>query len=178
MSSITDHGTLALPAAPAFTRATVCCGPVETGYRRAGRGETVVALAAHDWPAAPSLLPALARDFRVIVPDLLPHGDAGAPLAFDGWLTGFLDGLGLANVTLLADERFTAAALGFTLAEPVRVGRLVVVLDAAASDGFPGATDATLCGTGTRMRVTWMRPDTDWASEVAAALLGGCHMVG
>ena len=178
MSSITDQHTLSPLAAPAFTHATVCCGRVETRYRRAGRGENVVALAARDWPASPSLFPALARDFRVIVPEPHPRGDAGERLAFDGWLTGFLDGLGLTNVTLLADERFTAAALGFTLTAPVRVGRLVVVLDAAASDGFPGATDAMLCGTGTRMRVTWMRSDPDWASEVAASLLGRCRPMG
>jgi len=166
------------PPAPVFTRATVCCGPVETGYRRAGRGDTVVALVARDWPAAASLFPALARDFRLIVPELDPADGSRERPHFAAWLTDFLDGLGVSNVTLLADERFGAAALGAALVEPARVGRLVVVLDAAASDDPPPATDAMLCGSGTRVVVTWMRPDGDSATEVAASLLGGCHMAG
>jgi hypothetical protein len=184
MSSLIGRGTHPTESppgpspAPAFTRATVCCGPVETGYRRAGHGDTVVALVARDWPAAASLFPGLARDFRLIVPELEPaDGSRGRP-HFAAWLTDFLDGLGLSNVTLLADERFGAAALGAALVEPVRVGRLAVVLDAAASDDPPAATDAMLCGSGTRLLVAWMRPDSSSASEIAAALLGGCRMAG
>ena len=185
MSSITDRGTPALPSvsgpapAPAFTYATVCCGSVETGYRRAGRGETVVALASPDWPAAASLFPALARDFRLIVPELDGlDADATERPAFAGWLRGFLDGLGLTDVTLLADECFGAAALGSALTEPVRVGRLVVVLDAVASDDAVTTTGAMLCGSGTRLLVTWMRPDDESANEVAAALLGARRQAG
>jgi hypothetical protein len=184
MSTIIDRGTppLASPTAPspapAFTRATVCCGSVETEYRRAGRGDAVVALVARDWSAAPTLFPALARDFRLIVPELDPVAVCRERPTFAAWLTGFLDGLGISNVTLLADEQFGAAALGATLAEPVRVGRLVVVLDSTASDDSPPATDGVLCGTGTRLLVTWMRPGGDSACEVAAALLGGCRVAG
>ena len=72
MSSTLDRDSITVlsPAQPVFTRATVCSGPVETGYRRAGRGDTIVALAARDWECGRALLPALARHFRVIVPDL------------------------------------------------------------------------------------------------------------
>ena len=185
MSSTLDRGgsplaSLSEPSpAPPFTRATVCCGPVETGYRRAGRGNTVVALAARDWTAAPSLFAALARDFRLIVPEIDRADDDPAQRpAFAEWLSGFLDGLGLADVTLLADERFAAAALGWALIEPVRVARLVVVLGTSASDDAPLVTDAMLCGSGTRLLVAWMRPDDESASEVAATLLGGRRQAG
>jgi hypothetical protein len=163
-----------LPADPTFTRATVCSGSVETEYRRAGRGDTIVALAARDWGGGRALFPTLARDFRLIVP-VLDHTSAGAGArpAFAVWLTTFLDGLGLTSVTLLADERFGGAALGSAMMEPVRVARLVVVLSAAAPEPLATA-DATLCGTGTKLLVSWLGADVDAAAgELAAMLLGG-----
>jgi hypothetical protein len=177
MSSIMDPGstTHLSPQQPIFSRASVCWGTVETDYRRAGRGETIVALAARDWRGAPVLFPALARDFRLIVPELdRPNVAPGARPPFAVWLTAFLDGLGLDSVTLLADERFGGAAFGSAMIEPGRVARLVVVLDAGDTDHPLAATDATLCGTGTKLYVTWLGADLESAgSEVAAALLGG-----
>ena len=177
MSSIKDPGstTYLPPQQPTFSRASVCSGTVETAYRRAGRGDTIVALAAREWRGAPVLFPALAREFRLIVPELDRPNDApGARPPFAVWLTAFLDGLGLDRVTLLADERFAGAALGSALIEPGRVARLVVVLDAADAEHPLAAADATMCGTGTKLYVTWLGADPESAgSEVAAALLGG-----
>ena len=164
-----------IPAQPTFTCATVCSGTIETEYRRAGRGHTIVVLAAPDWRGANELFPTLVRDFRLIVPEL-DHRDARAgqrPRPAE-WLTAFLDGLGLTGVTLLADERFAGAALGSTMMEPVRVARLVIVLDADVSEPRLATADATLCGTGTRLFVTRLGTDHDSSgNEVAAALHGG-----
>ena len=177
MSSILDRGSTILPSAarPVFTRAAVCSGPVETAYRRAGRGDTIVALAAREWGAGCELFPTLARDFRVIVPELEDSpADTGRRAAFATWLTAFLDGLGLDSVTLLADERFGGAALGSAMIEPGRIGRLVVVLDADDSDEPPAAACGTLCGTATKLFVTWLGADRErTGNEVAAMLLGG-----
>ena len=177
MTSIMDPVGTAHPSTqqPTFCRASVWCGTVETGYERAGRGDTIVVLAARDWRGAPALFPTLARDFRLIVPELdRPHAAPGERPPFAVWLTAFLDGLGLESVTLLADERFGGAALGSATIEPMRVARLVVVLDARDTDHPLATTETTLCGTGTKLCVTWLGTDLESsASEVAAALLGG-----
>ena len=177
MSSILDRGSTPLPAPaqPVFTRATVCSGPVETPYRRSGRGETIVALASRDWEGACELLPALARDFRVIVPELEDSPSLTSRRAsFATWLTAFLDGLGLDRVTLLADERFGGAAFGSAMNEPARIARLVVVLDAGDSDDLLAAAGGTVCGTGTKLYVAWLGADHERSgNDVAAMLLGG-----
>ena len=179
MSSSTDPaGTAPLSAArPAFTRATVCSGLADTDYQRAGRGDTIVALVARDWRGADALFPALARDFRLIIPELDdPNADTGKRLPFGVWLSAFLDGLGLSHVTLLADERFGGPALGSAMIDPLRVARLVVVLDAAVSADADVSADATLCCSGTRLLVTSLGTDRDGAaSEVARVLLGRRH---
>jgi hypothetical protein len=177
MSSITDPGTTAFPtpAQPAFTRATVCCGTIETDYRRAGRGDTIVALAARDWRGAPALFPALAREFRLIVPEVdHPDAEAEERPPFAAWLSAFLDGLGLAGVTLLADDRFAGAALASAVLEPARVARLAVVLDAEGAEPPLATTDRTLTGSGTTLLVTWLGTDLETSgSEIASVLIGG-----
>src|SRR3712207_2802925 len=68
-------------------------------YRRSGTGRTVVAFGstAHPNPAWPELLDALGAGFRLIVPDP-PAAEEDVPC----WLSGFLEGLGVSNVRILA----------------------------------------------------------------------------
>ena len=118
------------PDGPLFISCTVSDGLTDTPYRRAGRGAPVVVLTAGASRAEDALLAALPRQFRVIAPEVPPPATStGEALpGFPAWLGGFLDGLGLSRVALVAEERFGAAALGFALLEPARVEQLVVVL--------------------------------------------------
>jgi hypothetical protein len=174
MTSLPQHELTTLPASrqPAFTCATVCSGPVDASYRRAGRGHTVVALTAADWHGGPTLFAALADDFRLIVPTLeRPSAARADSPAFAHWLTAFLDGLGLEAVTLVADERFGAAALGCALLDPARIDGVAIVLDGILPEASGAAPADTLCVTGTGVLVSWLGPDHDAsARELARAL--------
>lgn len=87
-------------------------------YRRAGCGLAVLVLG----PLWPELLEALAARYRVIVPDLPARGADVVP-----WLADFLEGLGLANVTVVAADPSCEAALDLALVAVDQVARLVVV---------------------------------------------------
>jgi hypothetical protein len=171
----TFHHDVATPSAgqePAFTWAAVCNGPVNASYRRAGRGSTVVALTAANWRGGPAVFAALARDFRLIVPELaVPSAASTDHPAFAGWLTSFLDGLGLDAVSLVADERFGAVALGSALLDPDRIDGVAIVLDGT----LPAAPDEglaeTLYCTRTKILVRWLGTDHDAAAlDVARSL--------
>jgi pimeloyl-ACP methyl ester carboxylesterase len=164
---------------PPFTRATVVDGLTETLYRRAGHGAPVVVLAAGDSPAGVALLDALPRRFRVIAPELPASrrdGNGGGRdvwPAFPTWLSGFLDGLGLGGVAVVAEERFGGAALGFALLEPARVERLVLVLDGGAHPPPFGALADALGHAGVPLLVSWLAGADrgESAAEVARFLL-------
>lgn len=113
-------------------RAEVRAGDRVTRYLRAGAGQVVLLLrpgsAAAAWsPAAAEL----AARHRVIVPDV-PE-----PPEFGGWLGGFLDGLGLEGVTILADPSLGGSAREFAAAEPDRVALLVEVPPEQAARAVP-----------------------------------------
>ncbi|HEV2148336.1 MAG TPA: hypothetical protein VGR37_13105 [Longimicrobiaceae bacterium] len=118
-------------------QAVVLAGTSRIPYRRAGSGEHVLLLqGAAQGGDAPPLLAAVARRFRVFVPELPGDGRPGdAPLA--ARLRGFLDGAGLRRVHLVADEASAAEALWLALSEPERVHRLAIVLAENADPAFP-----------------------------------------
>lgn len=107
---------------PDIVHACVVVGATDTRYRSAGRGDAVVLLAA-DPATAAALLERLPRHLRAIAPDTMPMGIVGpeAAEAFDGWLHGFLDALGIPRTSLITDAFFAAATLGFALLDPERV---------------------------------------------------------
>jgi hypothetical protein len=140
--------------------ATVCAGDAETRYTRGGTGDPVVILAGEPRTRA-ALIAALARDLRVIAPELpvpaaadgrgqlhAADGDASAAPGDEGAaegsgvcrLCGVLDGLGLDRVALVADELFAACAIAFALLEPERTAAVVLTLphspDSAPADGI------------------------------------------
>lgn len=145
----------------AVTRCTVSDGVTDTPYRRAGRGAPVVVLAAAESRAEGALLATLPHEFRLILPDVpvLPVAARDESLAFPGWLRGFLDGLGLGGVAIVAEERFGAAALGFALLEPERVERLVFLLDGVMEVSHLGAVADSLRTSGVPVLVSWLAAD-------------------
>jgi hypothetical protein len=93
-------------------------------YCRTGTGPCVLVLRATDGSQAlwPELLDALEPGFRLIRPEL---PDADERLA--ARLAGFLEGLGIARVAVLATEPFCTAALDLARLDPERVASVVLV---------------------------------------------------
>jgi hypothetical protein len=123
---------LELPTRTGSFRAVVRVGDSVMEYSRAGSGQPVVLAG---WSATctgphEAVRAALAQRFRLLVPDSSP-----GPHDFPGWLRGFLDGLGLSRVTLVADETLGLPAIGFALLDPERVDRLVL-LSCCATDAL------------------------------------------
>src|SRR4051812_46201644 len=121
--------TLEVAAAAArgpFGWAQVRAADHSTRYQRfgAGAGTPVVILlpAASEANVWPELFDSLAEQRRVYLPDL--PDESGA---FAARMCAFLDGVGLAPVTVIAPGSFCVPALEFALLEPERVARLVLV---------------------------------------------------
>jgi len=109
-----------------------------TRYLRSGAGVPVLVLdvatsagheldGATDVPAPdvgvwPELLTELPNHSRLILPEIPTDGPR-----FTSWLRGFIDGIGLAPVTLIASGPICVSAMEFTLSDPERVQRLVLV---------------------------------------------------
>jgi hypothetical protein len=105
-------------------------GEVETSYQRGGRGDAVlVLLPSRD---AACLAP-LASQLRVVIPDsisILALPSLGESDAFSQWLRGFLDGLGLLNVTCVASPTLEPELRRFEAAHPDHVKSVVWVGEA------------------------------------------------
>jgi hypothetical protein len=109
---------------PLHASAQVRAADFVTTYVRRGSGSPIVVLGPCDdgvsvWP---EVLDTLATRHRLVLPEA-PGPDG----RFQVWLRGFLDGLGQPVVGLIAGGRFCVPALEFTLLEPERVSRLVLV---------------------------------------------------
>lgn len=123
-----------------MSRAVVTAGENETAYRRAGYGPVVVVLGfavGEDALLPDELVPLIAR-CRVIVPDhqaveaFHTSRDAG-DTAFARWLHGFLEGLGLVRVRVVAQERLGPALERYAAMHPGDVERVIFFDD--ATDG-------------------------------------------
>lgn len=121
------------PSSASGAWAEVRAGDRVTRYRRAGTGRVVLVLcpaeADTDPPLWPELAPALARGARVVTPELA-H-DAPDVVAR---LLGFLEGLGAADVGVVATGSFRAAALALARRDGGPVARVVLV-PAVPDDG-------------------------------------------
>lgn len=101
-----------MPDVPGVTHRTVHVGELSVHVAEAGTGEPLVLL--HGWPQHwycwRRVVPLLADDFRLVMPDLRGHGWTSAPaggydkeqLATD--LLGLLDALGLPRVGLVGHD--------------------------------------------------------------------------
>ena len=92
-------------------------------YRCEGTGRSLIAL--HPGRVDPvweELLAALARSYRVVVPEPPP---AKADVA--AWLDAFLEGLGGSGIRIVAADRFCMPAFEVTLVAADQIGRLVLL---------------------------------------------------
>ncbi|MGH2723720.1 MAG: alpha/beta fold hydrolase [Actinomycetota bacterium] len=113
---------------------------VPTFYLEAGRGPPVVLL--HGLGATnASVLPILvelARDHRVLAPDLPGFGESGKPLRsyhaafFARWLRGFLDVVGIDRTHLVGNSMGGRVAIETGLRAPERVDRMVLLTPSPA----------------------------------------------
>ena len=110
--------------------AEVRVGEHVTRYVRRGSGPTVILLGAEAetnsvW--AP-LVESLAGSFRLVIPKPPPDGvDSSA------WLRGFVEGLGLTSVVLVAGGMLASAALELAMADEFIVRKLVLLADNPAN---------------------------------------------
>ena len=116
----------------AVIEAVVVAGTMETPYRRAGRGATVLVL------GAPGLFDELTETMRVIEPLLLPPAAIGAvgagsddgagppeDTAWHEWLQGLVDGLGLDRPAIAVAPELEAVARRAAARDPDRFGPVV-----------------------------------------------------
>src|SRR3954447_3633435 len=106
------RGVTALPAVPGVTHRQIEVGTLSVHVAEAGVGEPLVLL--HGWPQHwycwRRVVPLLADEYHLIMPDLRGHGWTDAPsggydkaqLATD--LFGLLDALGLQQVSLVGHD--------------------------------------------------------------------------
>lgn len=123
-----------------FARRRIGVGPVTLSVMEAGEGPPLVLL--HGYPQNglcwSKVAPALARHFRVIVPDLRGYGESDAPpddeahavyskRAMAGDIVALLDRLGIGAVMVLGHDRGARVAYRMALDHPGRVTRLGIV---------------------------------------------------
>ncbi|MGQ9757121.1 MAG: alpha/beta fold hydrolase [Actinomycetota bacterium] len=105
-------------------------------YTDEGRGEALILV--HGWIGSGALwdlmVPELARDFRVVAPDLPGHGDSGIPGGFSFLLEGFSrfleelrEALDLPRFTLVGHSMGGCIALHYAARYPQRVPALVLI---------------------------------------------------
>jgi pimeloyl-ACP methyl ester carboxylesterase len=162
-----EHTTIAVgnAARPFDGCAQVRTADHVTRYARIGSGRPVLILdevpfATTCWPG---LVERLALERRVILPEV-PTNEP----RFAAWLRGFIDGMGLPPVTLVATGDLCFLSIEFALLEPERIENLVLVPAGAADEtGLSGVLTSTLSSAGVRMLV--IRRDV--ASEDAMSIV-------
>ena len=116
--------------------AEVRVGEHVTRYVRRGTGPSVVVVGA-DAQASPvwsPLVEQLVGTHRVVVPQQPPEGaDVGT------WLRGFIEGIGLSAIVLIAGGAATAASLDLTASDDFTVRRLVLLPTAGENGHTPDA---------------------------------------
>jgi pimeloyl-ACP methyl ester carboxylesterase len=117
---------------------------VDTFYLEAGAGPPVVLLHGLGATCA-SMLPTLvelARDHRVLAPDLPGFGASAKPVRdydpafYAGWLAAFLDAVGVARADLIGNSMGGRVAIEAGLRLPERVARLVLYAPSLAFKRF------------------------------------------
>jgi pimeloyl-ACP methyl ester carboxylesterase len=156
----------ATPRRPEVSSASVQIGPREIRYLRRGSGAPLLLLVTR-LPGKEALA-ALAELFRVVVPEF-PPPEALRGEALTRWVCDLIDGLGLEQVVVLADEGTAVELKDSAAFDPDRVSRIIAL---GAGDGLERAGEADpacaqirlLAGTrGESFAASW--------SEAAAALV-------
>ena len=150
MSTASELDPPSPPTSPIhLTRALVDAGTISTSYIRAGVGAPLLLLdplVPADGSCVPLLLP-LAAHFRVLAPAVPAafsatgrRSQAAHATAFSTWLRGFLDGLGLPPVSIVARDECALPSLSFCLTDAPRVERLVLTHRDAEDPALGGET--------------------------------------
>jgi pimeloyl-ACP methyl ester carboxylesterase len=122
----------------------ISAGGLDTFYVDAGQGFPVILLHGLGATNASMLTTMweLARDYRVIAPDLPGFGDSAKPSArydsefFARWLTAFLDALGIERAHLVGNSMGGRVAIETALRAPERVARLGLLAPSMAFRRF------------------------------------------
>ena len=134
--------------------AEVRVGEHVTRYVRRGTGPSVVVVGA-DAQASPvwsPLVEQLVGTHRVVVPQQPPEGaDVGT------WLRGFIEGIGLTAIVLIAGGAATAASLDLTASDDFTVRRLVLLPTAGENGHTPAA--GRVDGQTAVDRMLWVLPE-------------------
>jgi pimeloyl-ACP methyl ester carboxylesterase len=104
-------------------------------YRDAGEGETLLLIHGMAGSSATwrGVIPQLAKNYRVVAPDLLGHGESAKPRgdyslgAFAAWLRDLLDELGIARATIVGQSLGGGIAMQFTYQHRDRCERVVLI---------------------------------------------------
>ena len=142
----------------AFTQRTASAAGVDIHRVEGGSGDPVLLVPGwpQSWYAWRYVMPALARNYRVIAIDPPGLGESGRPKSYDtaaiaDCIDGFLDALGLDDVDFVGHDVGAWIGYAFAARHPRRVRRLALV-DAA----IPGIAPAdTYALTPERVRKTW-----------------------
>lgn len=126
------------PSRPGFGQRILAAG-IDTHYHDQGSGFPLLMLhgsgpGVSAWANWRLVLPALAKQRRVIAPDLVGFGWTARPAderySLDGWVThalGVLDALGIEQADLVGNSFGGALAIALAVRHPQRVRRLVLM---------------------------------------------------
>ena len=134
-----------------FSHHTASVNGVQLHYVMGGKGNPVVLL--HGWPETwyewRHVMPALAKNYTVIAPDLRGLGDSSKPASgYDGNTTAediyqFVSQLGFNNIYLVAHDVGVQTAYSYAAAHPNNVSKLVI-LEAPVIGFFPAGVEDRL----------------------------------
>ena len=140
---------MTIPARPTTERPADAWAEVHAGhtvmrYRRSGAGRAVIVLGPLGGEPWPGLGDALAARFRVIEPDIPEGADLG-------WLSGFLEGLGMRGLSVIAADPWVVPLLQVVSDDADRFARIVLVPEGTC-DGAESHRDA-IAGSAVRLLV-------------------------
>ena len=124
---------MTIPAGPEATRTPDAWAEVHAcdrvvRYRRSGAGRAVLLLGPLGGEPWTGLGDALAARFRLIEPDVPASADLG-------WLAGFLDGLGMRGLAVVAADPWCVPLLQLVADDADRFARIVLVPDGGCDTG-------------------------------------------
>lgn len=112
---------------------------IDTFYLEAGTGDPVLLLhgsgpGVSAWANWQHTIPGLAREYRVLAPDVVGYGSTSRPddvrYSLDTWtdhVVGFMDALGLERVSLVGNSLGGRISLSLAERHPDRVARMVLM---------------------------------------------------
>ena len=140
--------------------AEVRVGEHVTRYVRRGSGPSVVVIGA-DAEANPlwtPLVEQLTAAHRVVVPQAPPSGTD-----VSGWLRGFIEGIGLSSIVLIAGSTASSAALDLAITDDFTVRRLVLLPSGENNGG--GTADRPMGQAADR--TLWVLPNWSLAESLS-----------